>query len=197
VSTPSDALPYRSSPGPAGSTTERSGLGPFRVKPHLSGSCQSMSCVARPVSYADKGTAKLPRAGSRYEFDGPVPGLGVSREIPSFRILAMSVVLFKPSFAAAPFRPPTTQLVWRRVAMMCARSASASVRKTQFGVSWLVSSAIGARNSAPLVRITERSIKFWSSRILPGQSYLTSAVITSSGMCSIDFPWRLANVRRK
>ena len=61
--------------------------------------------------------------------------------------------------------------------MMCVRAASASVPKTPFGVSWLTNSAIGARNSAPSVRITDRSIKFCSSRILPGQSYLTRVTI--------------------
>ena len=127
-----------------------------------------------------------------YEFDSRARCSTVSREIPSLRILAMSVVLFSPSLEAAPLFPPTTQFVSWRVAMMCARSASASVRKTQFGTFWLVSSAIGARNSAPLVRITDRSIKFCSSRILPGHSYLTRAVITSSGMCSIGFRMRAA-----
>ena len=39
------------------------------------------------------------------------------REILNFCILAMSVVLGKPSLAAAPFRPPTTHLVSRGVAM--------------------------------------------------------------------------------
>lgn len=40
-----------------------------------------------------------------------------SREILNFCILAMSVVLGKPSLAAVPFRPPTTQFVSRSVAM--------------------------------------------------------------------------------
>src|SRR5262245_20231848 len=48
-------------------------------------------------------------------------------DTPSFLIRAISVVLFKPSFAAAPFRPPTTPLVRRSVAVMWARSASARV----------------------------------------------------------------------
>src|SRR4051812_22693450 len=61
--------------------------------------------------------------------------LAASREILSFRILAIRVVLFTPSLAAAPFLPPTTQLVLCRVARMCALSASASVRTLPSGSS--------------------------------------------------------------
>ena len=54
--------------------------------------------------------------------------------------------------------------------MICALSASASVRAPVSGNFWVVSSATGACSSIPLVRTTERSMKFWSSLMLPGQS---------------------------
>ena len=101
--------------------------------------------------------------------DGPVLCYAVPREIPSFRIFEISVVLFNPSLAAAPLRPPTTQLVSRRVAMICALSESASVPAAVSGNFLVVSSATGACSSIPLVRTTDRSMKFWSSLMLPGQ----------------------------
>src|SRR4029079_11345208 len=64
----------------------------------------------------------------------------VSREIPSFFILAINVVLSTPSRAAAPARPPTVQLVSRRTEMMCALLASASVREPGIALCWLTSS---------------------------------------------------------
>jgi hypothetical protein len=86
-----------------------------------------------------------------------VDGSDVSREIPNFRILLIRVVLFSPSLAAAPFRPPTTQLVSRRVAMMWALSASASVHAPGIDIPLFVSCATGARSSTPpLVRMIER-----------------------------------------
>jgi hypothetical protein len=47
--------------------------------------------------------------------------------MPSFFILDCSVERFIPSRAAAPFGPPTIQLVLRRTVMMYSRSASTSV----------------------------------------------------------------------
>jgi len=129
--------------------------------------------------------------------DCPARCSGVSLKIPSFRILCIRVVLFSPSLAAAPFGPPTTQLVSPRVAIMCALSTSASLRRLAAGISCLLSSATGARSSVPLVMTTERSTKFCSSLILPGQLYPSSAIITSSVMNSMDLPWRWANVRTK
>ena len=127
-----------------------------------------------------------------------VDGSAVSREILNFRILLIRVVLFSPSLAAAPFRPPTTQLVSRRVDMMWALSASASVHLPGIGIQLFLSSPTGARSSTPpFVRMTDLCMKFSSSRILPGQSYLTRAAITSSETRSIDSAWRHLNVRRK
>jgi len=127
-----------------------------------------------------------------------VDGSSVTREILNFRILLRRVVLFSPSLAAAPFRPPTTQLVSRRVDMMWALVESASVHAPGIGIPFFMSSAIGARSfTPPFVRMTDLCIKFCSSRILPGQSYLTRAAITSSEMHSMDSAWGHLNVRRK
>jgi len=67
--------------------------------------------------------------------------------IPSFRILEISVILNTPSLAAAPSRPPTTQLVSRSVEMMCARSALASVLPPGIDDRLSTSSATGAPSS--------------------------------------------------
>src|SRR6266851_7974786 len=138
--------------------------------------------------YTDAGAAKLSGDRSQSHSDARLTGLAGPVQIPSLRIFVMRVVRLSPSFAAAPYGPPTTQLVSRRVLMMSARCASFRVRTTPSRVSWLVSSAIGARSSLPFVRITDRSIKFCSSRIFPGQSYLMMAAITSSETWSIDLP---------
>src|SRR6267378_3239068 len=50
-----------------------------------------------------------------------------AREIPSFCILEISVVRCNPSRAAAPFGPPTTQLVSASAWMTWSRSASFKV----------------------------------------------------------------------
>src|SRR5271154_853051 len=47
--------------------------------------------------------------------------------IPSFCILQISVVRFRPSLAAAPFGPPITQAVASRVCRIMARSESLRV----------------------------------------------------------------------
>ena len=140
---------------------------------------------------------RLCGGASTYESDCGERLSNVSIERPSLFIFAMRVVLFRPSRAAAPFRPPTTQLVCRSVAMMCALSASASVRPMPSGSGQFVRSVTGDRSSGPVVRRTERSIKFCNSRMLPGQLYSSSTFITSSGMCTIVLPWRRANVWRK
>jgi hypothetical protein len=41
--------------------------------------------------------------------------------------------------------------------------------------------------------MTARSIRFWSSRTLPGQWYATNAFIVGSGISSMCFPMRRAN----
>src|SRR5580692_3829012 len=74
------------------------------------------------------GTDRLLSGELAYEFDRRARCSAVSREIPSFCILAMRVVRFRPSLEAAPLFPPITQFVSRRVPMMWSLSASARVR---------------------------------------------------------------------
>jgi hypothetical protein len=151
---------------------------------------RAMTCLTRYTDnthYSDAG-AKLSGDRSQSHSDAPLTALAGPLEIPSLRIFEMRVVRLTPSLPAAPFGPPTTQLVSRRVLMMTARCASFSVLTTPSCVSWVVSSAIGARSSLPFVKITDRSIKFCSSRIFPGQSCLMRAAITSSETRSIDLP---------
>ena len=50
----------------------------------------------------------------------------------------------------------------------------------------------GARKAGPLERITLRSMKFSSSRILPGQSHFVRAFMTSGGIDSIFLSIRRA-----
>ena len=54
-------------------------------------------------------------------------------------------------------------------------------------------SSLGTFRTGPLVRITARSITFCSSRILPGQGYLTSVVMVSDGIVSIALLMRRLN----
>src|ERR1700730_13560122 len=70
--------------------------------------------------------------GSEVDFCGPDtcrPSSlsGEGREIPSFFILWINVVRFKPSVAAAPFAPPITQLTASSVWRISVRSESRSV----------------------------------------------------------------------
>ena len=91
-----------------------------------------------------------------YDSRRTVDGSAVCREILNFRILLIRVDLFSPSLAAAPLRPPTTQLVSRRVDIMWALSASASVHAQGIGILFFVSSATGIRSSTPpFVRMTD------------------------------------------
>src|SRR5260370_15346205 len=59
----------------------------------------------------DAGAAKLSGDRSQSLSDAPLTGLAGPVEIPSLRIFVMRVVRLSPSLAAAPFGPPTTQLV--------------------------------------------------------------------------------------
>jgi hypothetical protein len=155
---------------------------------------ETVIVVPAPHTSAGKLLDAVLAYDSRRSFDGSA----ASREILNFRILLIRVVLFSPSLAAAPFRPPTTQFASRRVDVMCALSASASVHPPGIGIPLFVSSATGARSSTPpFVRMTDLCMKFCSSRILPGQSYLTRAAITSSETRSMDSAWRHLDVRRK
>ena len=57
----------------------------------------------------------------------------------------------------------------------------------------LHNSPTGTRRLVPSVRITERSRKFSSSRMFPGQCHRSSASIASTGIASIFFAIRRAN----
>jgi hypothetical protein len=62
--------------------------------------------------------------------EGRFPSGLDSLEMPSRCILAINVVLDRPSLAAAPFQPPMTQCDSRSVSKMWSRSTSASVLDT-------------------------------------------------------------------
>ena len=119
------------------------------------------------------------------------------RSIPSFFSRYISVVRFNPSFTAAPFGPPTFQplacIAWR----ISARSESRSVIETAGSKSpdtiltegggrmGTTDVGSGFGSSPSCARITARSTRFWSSRILPGQLYDEKAVMVSGGI------WRM------
>ena len=98
------------------------------------------------------------------------------REIPSFFILETRLVLGNPSRAAAPLGPPISQSVSSNVRKTRDRMKSLNVPDVQLrvavfcghaGVRSNTSSGLGSTPSFD--RMTARSIKFWSSRTLPGQ----------------------------
>src|SRR5262249_13374149 len=98
------------------------------------------------------------------------------REIPSFFILERRLVLGNPSRAAAPSGPPTIHPVSSNVRRIRDRMESLNVPDVQLGVALFCGHA-GVRSnlrselgSTPSFdRMTARSIKFWSSRTLPGK----------------------------
>src|SRR5229473_4351280 len=109
-----------------------------------------------------------------------------SREIPSFCILWISVVRFRPSVAAAPFGPPITQPTASSVRRIRARSESLKVVAPEERMTPGVPNVGKGFGSTPwFERITARSIRFCSSRIFPGHAYELRADIVSAGMCSI------------
>ncbi len=102
------------------------------------------------------------------------------RSIPSLFSRCISVVRFKPSFTAAPFGPPIFQPLACRAWSMSARSESRNVIGTESwsrggfsvaGESVMGATAVGSGfGSTPSrARITARSTRFCSSRMLPGQ----------------------------
>src|SRR5216683_239097 len=118
----------------------------------------------------------------RFSLSGYMLSLRTGRETPSFFILAIKVVRFSPSRAAAPPDPPITQPASRNACKIRARVESLNVPGEEVTVSGFLSdtgrgfvtaflSDVGSGfGSTPLFdRMTARSIKFWSSRTLPGQ----------------------------
>ena len=87
--------------------------------------------------------------------------------MPNFFMREMSVVRLIPMRAAAPPGPPTRPLVTFRMRTISSRSLASRVPATGAFLPLLPSSAIGACSAVPRVRITERSMKFSSSRIFP------------------------------
>jgi hypothetical protein len=85
-----------------------------------------------------------------------------------------SVVRFKPSRAAAPLDPPARRFRFFQTYRIRARSDGSEsldlllCNATPAGVP--LDSGMFTRSSGPLLGITDRSITFCSSRILPGQS---------------------------
>ena len=92
------------------------------------------------------------------------------QEIFSLRMRYARVVRFMPNLAAAPSGPATTQFDARRARRTCSRSASSRVLNFLYSWGSCLSSARGARRTDPGDRMTARSMKFSSSRTLPGHA---------------------------
>jgi hypothetical protein len=134
---------------------------------------------------------------SRSSFSSSTSFSRTGLEIPSFFILVMRLVRLRPSRAAAPRGPPTTQPVARKACRIRSRWESQNVPGVGVGATRAGVSATGAGVSAtgrasglrkgfgstPLsARITARSIRFCSSRTLPGQEYEVNASTVSCGI---------------
>ena len=91
----------------------------------------------------------------------------VRESMPNFFMREISVVRLIPMRAAAPSGPPTRPLVTLRRRTISSRSSASYLTDTGVFLPLLPSSAIGACRAVPCVRITERSMKFSSSRIFP------------------------------
>ena len=83
----------------------------------------------------------------------------VGREIPSFFILAINVVRFTPSLAAAPVAPPTTHPTASRVCKIRARSESFNVLAKPVTAS-APAGGSGFGSTPSFDRITARSMRF-------------------------------------
>ena len=128
------------------------------------------------------------------------------RSIPSFFIRRISVVRCKPSFTAAPFGPPITQPVVCRAWSTSMRSESRSVIGAAGSVVvpgegeeaiCTTDEDSGLRNTPSCDRITARSTRFCSSRMLPGQEYDENAAIVSGGMSRMCLPMRRLKISTK
>ena len=90
--------------------------------------------------------------------------------MPSLRILACRVVRFMPSLAAAPASPPTSPAGIAQRAddglPLGGRQRATALAPTPAP---RFSSRTGAAAPVPVETITARSMKFCSSRMLPGQ----------------------------
>ena len=104
--------------------------------------------------------------------------LFLGREIPSFFILVMRLVLGNPSLAAAPSDPPPiTQPVSSNVRKIRDRVQSLKVADVGlWAIAFWAGTVVrandgrsGLRSTPSFDRMTARSIRFWSSRTFPGQ----------------------------
>src|ERR1700719_1143348 len=96
--------------------------------------------------------------------------------IPSCLIFVSSVDRGIPSFAAAPFGPATFPLLSARAISINFLSSFRRVSGKGPGncwraASWLASQPFSIQKVSPLLRITDLSTMFCSSRIFPGQGY--------------------------
>ena len=114
------------------------------------------------------------------------------RLIFSLRILFCSVVLLRPRRSAAPPLPAILPDESFRASRIACRSACSNVdaAMTTLLAEDLLSSVRGTFNSSPCVRITQRSMKFSSSRMFPGQSAFTKASMAGLGTDRIRFCMR-------
>ena len=122
----------------------------------------------------------------------------LGRYIPSLFILETNVVRLRPSRAAAPCGPPIIPLAARNVCKIRVASYSCSDPcGATVGIVFVCDGGRGLGSTPSSDRITDRSIRFWSSRTLPGQGYAMNAFIVVSGICSMCFPIRRAKTSAK
>jgi hypothetical protein len=95
----------------------------------------------------------------RVSLSGFMSSLSTGREIPSFLILAISVVRASPSRTAAPWGPPITQPVSRNACKINARVESLNVFSEEVTVIGVLRGK-GLGNNPLFDRITARSIRF-------------------------------------
>jgi hypothetical protein len=110
--------------------------------------------------------------------------------IPSLFKRDCNVVRLIPRRAAAPFGPARRPLVSFKIRKIWSRSLAATVRDRGIAEPLLFSSPTGTCSTGPWVRITERSMKFSSSRMLPGQDQLDSFFSAAAGMDFMSFSMR-------
>jgi hypothetical protein len=126
----------------------------------------------------------------------------IVRSIPSFFILNCKVDRFKPSFEAAPFGPAILQPLASSACTISARSESRRfISEASGGPDILLIEGEGALGTADVgngfgstpsrARITARSTRFCSSRMLPGQEYDEKAAMVWAGM------WRMCLAIRR
>ena len=120
-------------------------------------SCERHSNPARLIRRPSRPEA---RDSERFHWGG--------REIPNLSILYASDVLLRPRRAAAPRGPPTTQLLSRSARRISSRSACSNALPPMKPGSFRIS-ANGTRSEGPVDSRAARSIRFCSSRMLPGQ----------------------------